>query len=277
MKCKISKNILRACEDVPVAGTKADILMMDKDNYDLMTEAFNADNTNIIATLTKPFGVEFLKVQGRQDSTVPVMTAEVGTFFTTYNQGITFQIFDVNPFTLSQLKKLELSANGVVVMYQDNNYGGQWRIAGTDSGLSLVTSTQEQNNAEIGGGFTIELSSKQKSKGHPFFFGTYTLAGTSNPVYDVAATRTLVDALQVKDTKAITAGTAGATTTFTVADTTDIPVDSNNQYEAHFAGFTDAALLALNGTTEMITVTSATEFTVAYDSTGATVFDGTIS
>jgi len=276
LTCRINDDLIAEClrDTKPVAGTEATIAISDLGQIDRTTFTFNINQYNIVSAITKPFGSRFYKWQGVKNSNEPINTAEGSDFFINYSHAMTFRLFETSPNRVEQIENLENSIDGAMLVYEDKN--GRYRIQGSSSGLDVVTSTQTQNDEESAGGLIVEMNTGNKEAGHPLFLGIWDYTDPENPIYDLAASKALFEGLFVKEKKATTGGTAGATTTFVVTDTSDIPVNSMNQYSAMFSDFTDSNLLPLNGTTQLITVISNTEFTVAFDSTGATDFIGSI-
>ena len=269
--CTEFEDVLRKCADVSTSGTGATIYAIPYEKWNKATLAYNADNDIVISSITLPFGARLQKVELTKKNTfAPNPSSSQGASKVNRSFEGTMNLAYVNPFFTKFVEKITSERH--VYFYQDQNNGGQWRIGGWIAGVE-AESSQEANNADTAGGYAITLLASEEESQEPAYFGTYTNADDQKPTYDKVATETALQALTVKEKKAITAGTAGATTTFTVANTLDIPVCCDGKYQATFSGFTDANLLALNNTTVEITVISDTQFTVAYDSTGATVFN----
>ena len=223
----------------------------------------------VVTNITRKFKREFFNYkQTSRNSGVLIDNQEEGDVFPIFIHGFNGLIQAADEFAQDNLDRL--AGGRTIVVARDKNQ--RYKILGENSGLKLITKTDQSDNETSQGLAQLEMSTNEESASARLLRLIDRATDPTNPSYDLTATTTVFDTLFEPQGLVITGVTVGATTVFTVASTAEMQeyLDFEGSLDVSFKNFTDPVLSStLNGITPTAaTILSDTTFSVAIDTTG---------
>lgn len=165
-----------SCENPSVAGLRNTGYIINYDDIDFDTIAYDEENPNIVKTLPLKPGKKAYRmyVPGKTPFTGTNKAVTEGTYRNNFTKAVNLVILDNGPEVCHNV--IDQLANGQFVCILENKFSGKdgkntFEIYGLEQGLSATALADDKYSEETNGGWSATLTETNAPKSGVFLFG----------------------------------------------------------------------------------------------------------